>query len=65
MNTQMHEAAGHSPYELVFGQKPHATIFTKGDGTTITNEEDLELDGKMFEGNEVCLFDILINCFKV
>ena len=53
MNTQMHETTGHSPYKLVFGQKPHATIFTKGDGTIITNEEDLELDGIMFEGNEV------------
>ena len=53
MNTQMHETTGHLPYELVFGQKPHATIFTKGDSTTITNEEDLELDGIMFEGNEI------------
>ena len=53
MNIQVHETTGHSPYELVFGQKPHATIFPGGDGTIITNEEDLELDGIVFEGNEV------------
>ena len=41
MNIQVHETTGHSPYELVFGQKPHATIFPGGDETTITNEEDL------------------------
>ena len=33
MNTQVHETTGHSPYELVFGQKPHAAIFPSGDGT--------------------------------
>ena len=49
----MHETTGHSPYELVFDQKPHAIIFTKGDSTTITNEEDIELDEIMFKGNEV------------
>ena len=51
MNTQLHETTGHSPYELVFGQKPHATVFPKDDGTTIPNEEDLELNGIVFEGN--------------
>ena len=45
MSTQVHETTGHSPYKLVFGQKPHATILPRGDGTTITNEEDLELHG--------------------
>ena len=49
MSTQVHETTGHSPYKLVFGQKPHATILPRGDGTTITNEEDLELDGTVFE----------------
>ena len=39
MNTQVHETTGHSPYELVFGQKLYATIFPRGDGTTIPNEE--------------------------
>ena len=39
MNTQVHETTGHSPYELVFGQKPYATVFPRGDGTTIPNEE--------------------------
>ena len=53
MNTQALKTTGHSPYELMFGQKPHATIFPRGDGTTIPNEEDLELDGIVFEGNEV------------
>ena len=52
MNTQVHETTGHSPYELVFGQKPHATLFPEGDGTTITNK-DLEFDGTVFEGNKV------------
>ena len=39
MNTQVLETTGHSPYELVFGQKPYATIFLRGDGTAIPNEE--------------------------
>ena len=52
-------------HELVFGQKPHATIFPGGDETTITNEEDLELDGTVFEGNEVRhnLY-LLVRCFN-
>ena len=29
MKTQVHETTGHSPCELVFGQKPHATIFPR------------------------------------
>ena len=53
MNTQIHETTSHSPYELVFGQKPHATLFPGSDGTTITKEEDLEFDGIVFEDNEV------------
>ena len=65
MNIQVYETTGHSPYELVFGQKPHdhATIFPGGDETTITNEEDLELDGIVFESNEVrhnLYLDVLI-----
>ena len=38
MNTQVHETTGHSPYELVFGQKPHATLFPEGDGTMYINQ---------------------------
>ena len=53
MNIQVHETTGHSPHELVFGQKPHAMVFPGGDGTSVTNEEDLELDGIVFEDNEV------------
>ena len=52
MNNQLHETSGHSPYELVFGQKPHATLFPGGYGTTITKEEDLELDEIVFESNK-------------
>ena len=33
MNTQVHEITGHSPYELVFDQKLHATVFPGGDST--------------------------------
>ena len=53
MNTQIHETTGHSPYELMFGQKSHATLFPGGNGTIIIKEEDLELDGIVFEGDEV------------
>ena len=53
INIQVHETTGHSPYELVFGQKPHATVFPGGDGTRVTSEEDLELDRIVFEDNEV------------
>ena len=42
MNTQVHKTTGHSPYELVFGQKPHTTIVPRDDGTTIPNEEELD-----------------------
>ena len=52
MNTQIHETTDHSPYELELGQKSHAAIFPSGNGTTIPNK-DLELDGIVFEGNEV------------
>ena len=65
MNIQVHETTGHSPYELVFGQKPHATVFPGGDGTRITSEEDLELDGIVFEDNEVRhnLYLLALYCF--
>ena len=49
-------------YELVFGQKPHATVFPGGDGTKVTNEEDLELDGIVFEDNKVILASLIL-CF--
>ena len=51
MNTQVHETTGHSPYELMFGQKLHATIFPGGDATMMT-KENLEFDGTVFESNE-------------
>ena len=37
----------------MFRKKPHATIFPRGNGTTVPDEEDLELDRTVFEGNEV------------
>ena len=64
----MRQLVIHHIYELVFGQKPHATIFPGGDETTITNEEDLEFDRIVFEGNEVrhnLYLDVLIILFLV
>ena len=49
MNTQMHETTGHSPYELVFGQKPRPVVFGGVEGVSMANEEDLEVDGIIFE----------------
>ena len=46
------QLAIHHSYELVFRQKPYATLFPGCDGTTIT-KENLELDGIVFEGNKV------------
>ena len=37
----------------MFGKKPHAMIFPRGNDTTVPDEEDLELDRIVFEGNEV------------
>lgn len=48
MNTQVHETTGHSPYELVFQQKPRTMQFSEGVPSLI-KEEDLELDGVVFE----------------
>ena len=52
MNTQVHETTGHSPYELVFGQKPRTMQFAEGVPSLI-KEEDLELDGVVFEDENV------------
>ena len=53
MNTQVHETTGHSPYELVFGQKPR-TMKLAGEGApSIIKEDDLELDGVVFEDEKV------------
>ena len=49
MNTQLHETTGHSPNELVFGQKSHPVIFGGVEGVSMANEEDLEVDGIIFE----------------
>ena len=49
MNTQLHDTTGHSPYELVFGQKPHPVVFGGAEGVSVANEEDLEVDGIIFE----------------
>ena len=43
MNTQLHETAGHSPYELVFGQKPRPVVLGGDEGVSMANEEDLEV----------------------
>ena len=53
MNTQAHETTGHSPYELVFGQKPRTMKFAGEGAPSILKEEDLELDGVVFEDEKV------------
>ena len=50
MNIQIHDATGSSPYELVFGQRPRAVIFTSGKSSGPLLEEDLEADGIIFKG---------------
>lgn len=49
MNTQLHETTGHSPYELVFGQKPRSVVFAGVEKISLVKEEDLEEDGIIFE----------------
>ena len=49
MNTQLHETMGHCPYELVFGQKPCPIVFGGVERVSMVNEEDLEVDGIIFE----------------
>ena len=44
MNTQIHEATGSSPYELVFGQKPRSVLFPSKGKPGVVLEEDLEGD---------------------
>ena len=51
-STQVHETTGHSPYKLVFGQKPHTKQFAEGVPSLI-KEEDLEPDGVVFEDENV------------
>ena len=51
MNTQLHDTTGHSSYELDFGQKPHPVVFGGVKGVSMANEENLEVDGTIFEGN--------------
>ena len=49
MNSRLHETTGHSPYELVFGQKPRRVVFGGVEGVSMANEEDLEVDRIIFE----------------
>ena len=48
MDTQLHETTEHSPYELVFGQKPHPVVFDGVEGSSMADEEELEVDGIIF-----------------
>ena len=45
MNTQLHD----SPYELIFGQKPRPVVFGGVEGISMADEEELEVDGIIFE----------------
>ena len=47
MNTQVHDATGASPYELVFGQRARAVFFPT-EQCSIVLEEDLEDEGIQF-----------------
>ena len=47
MNTQVHDATGACPYELVFGQRAHAVIFPTQQSRMIL-EEDLADEGVEF-----------------
>ena len=49
MNVQIHSATGHSPYEVVFGQKPHSVLFPSGKIIGPLLEEELEMDGVTVE----------------
>jgi len=49
MNTQLHETTGHSSYESVFGQKPHLVVFGRVEEIPMADEEELEVDGNIFE----------------
>ena len=49
MNIQLHETTGHSLYKLVFGQKPRPVVFGGIEWVSMANEEDLEVDGIIFE----------------
>ena len=48
MNTQVHEATGASPYELVFGQKPRSVLFPTTTASGVILEEDLIDEGVQF-----------------
>ena len=45
MNIQAHTATGFSPYELVFGLRPHSVLFPSAKSKELLMEEDLERDG--------------------
>ena len=46
MNTEVHETTKATPYELVFGQRPHTSPFPSEQGPNIVTEEQLEEDGQ-------------------
>lgn len=48
MNTQVHEATGASPYELVFGQEPRSVLFPTTTASGVILEEDLIDEGVQF-----------------
>ena len=45
MNIQVHTSTGSSPYELVFGQKPHSVLFPSENTKGLLLEEHLTVDG--------------------
>lgn len=55
MNIQVHSVTGSSPYELVFGQKPHSVLFPSGKSKGPLLEEDLETDGITVEAEPLKL----------
>ena len=65
MNTQMHETTGHYPCELVFGQKPRPVVFGGVEGVSMANEDNLEVDGIIFEDKvSACMmkYRAIANC---
>ena len=55
MNIQVHSVISSSPYELVFGQKPHSVLFPSGKSKGPLLEEDLETDGTTVEAEPLKL----------
>jgi len=51
MNTEVHETTKATPYELVFGQRPHTSLFLSEQAPKMITEEHLEEDGLECESN--------------